>query len=459
MSNGIRMWAFWRRLEYLVGFAVLVSLIGVGFYYLYIYKEPTCFDALANGNERGVDCGGSCTRICSVDVIQPRELWVRSFKIQDGQYNAVAYIENRNLNSGVPALTYTIGLYDKDGLITERTGTTVLPPGSVYPIFEGRINTGTRIPTLTTIKLSDDTLWLPAEAGREQFKIERRELKNADTKPVLVASLTNTALDEAKNVEIVATIFDVKGNALTSSRTVVDYFGGRTTRDVVFTWPLPIAKTVRSCEVPTDVVLAIDLSGSMNDDGGDPAEPVSSVLKAASSFVSRLKVQDQIGVVTYATNASTKEVLTADKDRIGTVVQGLTILPADETGSTNTGDAILRAREELSSSRHNPNARKVLVLFTDGLANAPEETPEVYAEDAATALKNDGVEIYVIGLGEKVNESFLRAIASNDTSYFKAGSVQTVDSIYRKVTSALCEDGAAVIEIIPKTSASFAPLQ
>lgn len=444
---------------YLIGLFVFLTLMSTGLYYLFAYEAPTCFDLSRNGDERGIDCGGSCTRICSIDIIPPAELWVRSFKIQDGQYNAVAYIENRNMNVGTPELAYTIGLYDSGGLITERTGTTVLPPGSVYPIFEGRIETGSRVPTQTTIELSEDVVWLPAEAGREQFKIERRELKSADSKPVLTASLTNTSLAEAKDVEIVATIFDAKGNALTSSRTFVEYFGGRTTKDVVFTWPRPIAKTVRSCQVPTDVVIAIDLSGSMNDDGGNPPEPVSSVLTAASAFVTRLKENDQVSIITYATDAITQEVLTPDKTRVGQVVKNLNIAKKDETGSTNTGDALKRGYEELLSQRHNPDARKVLVLLTDGLANAPGERPEEYAQERAEELKRADVEIFTIGLGEKVNEAFLRSIASSKSSYLKAASAGTVDQIYRSVTGAICEDGVAVIEIVPKTSASFAPLR
>lgn len=456
----MRVWAFWRRLQYATGTALFCGLIGGLLYATYWYTPPSCFDTVQNGDESGVDCGGKCVRICAMSVIQPTELWVRAFEIRDGQYNAVAYIENRNLNVGTVALTYTIGLYDAAGLITERSGSTILPPDGVYPIFEGRIETGNRVPTQAFIELNDDdVVWVPAEEGREQFKVESRALGDADTKPILNASLTNTSLEEARDVEIVATIFDAKGNALTASQTLVPYFAGRTTRDVVFTWPSPIAKTVRTCEVPTDVVLGIDLSGSMNDDGGDPPEPVTSVLNAASAFANRLKRDDQVAVVTYATDAVLREQLTAEKVEIAKEIRDLTILPESERGSTNTGDAIIRAREELASGRHNADARKVFVLLSDGLANAPGEDPEGYALAAARALKESGAEVFTIGLGANVNDAFLRSIASSEAQYFKAASAGTVDGIYRQITSAICEDGAAVIEIVPKTTASFAPLR
>jgi len=450
-----RPWAFWRRVQYLIGVLFVLVLVGTGTYFSFFYETANCFDGSQNGDERGVDCGGSCTRICVADTFKPRVLWAKSFRVTDGQYNAVAYIENINSEAGSPEVSYTLSLYDSTGLITQRSGTTVLPPDSVYPLFEGRILTEGRVPTKTVVELEDPELWLPAEVGREQFVVESRQLMDVDSMPRLEAQITNNELTEAKDVEIIATIFDAARNALTSSRTVVEHFAPKTTETVFFTWPEPIAKTLRSCEVPTDVVLALDLSGSMNDEGGTPPQPITSVLRAAESFIDRLKDGDQVGVVRYATDASVAATLGGDSAAARGVVGGLAITPQDEVGSTNTGDAIIEAGEELGSTRHNTNARKVLVLLTDGFANAPGETPEQYALDAANTLKADDIEIFTVGLGDNVNEVFLQQISSGDGYFFKAASADTVDRIYRSITEAICEDGPAVIEIIPKTDTNF----
>lgn len=455
----IRWWALWRRVQYGIGFLLVLALIGTGIYYAYWYKAPTCFDETQNGEERGVDCGGICKRVCEFEITPPKALWTEAFKIIDGQYNVVAYIENRNTSVGSPALKYTFKLYDAAGVIIERTGTTVLPPDSTYPIFEGRVMTGDRVPTRTTIEFASDAVWLPGEFGREQFTLERRELTNADSKPRLTAQLRNNALAEARNVEVVATIFDISGNPLTSASTFVDYFGGRTTQPVTFTWPQPIAKTVKSCEVPTDVVLAIDLSGSMNNDGKNPPEPITAVLAAAKSFVAHAKENDQIGVVTYATNAVLAQELTHDNGRVSTVVSKLSIDPKEEQGSTNIGDAVKRMQEELSSERHSENARKVAIIITDGLATAPEKDPEIYAEDAATAIKALGVQVFTIGLGKDLNEAFLKKLASTESQYYNAPTSKDLNAIYASITKAICEEGAAVIEIIPKPQTTFVPLQ
>lgn len=453
-----RPWAFWRKLQYGSLVAVFLMLVLFGAYRTYFYAPPSCFDNRQNGDERGVDCGGACTRICAADVAQPTVEWARSFAVAGSQYNAVAYIQNTNQSAASPEVPYTLSLFDADGLITTREGTTILPPDSVYPIFESRIQTGGRVPTQTFVELGAATTWVPAAAGREQFTVNSRTLTGADARPRLEASITNNALTPANNVEVVATIFDARGNALTASRTFIDHFDARGTETAIFTWPQPIAKTVRSCEVPTDVVLAIDLSGSMNNDGGDPPQPISAVLTAAEAFANRLRSNDQAGVVTFATEGSLAAPLTSDLDSVESTIAGLAIDPAEERGSTNTGDALLKAGAELRSARHNEAARRVVVLLTDGLATAPDENPDQYALDAAATLKSEGVTIFTIGLGQDVNMDFVRQLANSEGQAYAALSSGQIDGIYQKITAALCEDGAAVIEIIPKTTASFSQL-
>lgn len=448
-----------RRVQYGTGFGLFWILVFTLVYYQYFYNAPTCFDNGQNGSEQATDCGGTCTRICAFTVTKPEATWARSFKVQDGQYNAVAYIANKNKIAASPKLTYTFALYDAQGLITERKGETILPPDSVYPVFETRLSTGGRVPTQTFITLDEVEVWLPATVGRDQFTITDRELKEADGTPRLDAKIRNNALTQANKVEVVATIFDAKGNALTSSRTFIDNFAPRSEASVVFTWPEPIAKTVRSCEVPTDVILAIDLSGSMNSDGMKPPQPLTSVLSAAQAFVSRLRASDQVGVVTFATDALVQTPLTSQLPIAKDAISKLFITPKEETGSTNQGAAFSQVLQEFSSERHSTQARKVVILLTDGLATAPDENPEVFALENAQKVKDAGINVFTIGLGKDVNMEFVKSLASAPSQSFQAISASDVDRIYKTITGSLCENGVATIEIIPKTDASFAPLR
>lgn len=454
-----RPWAFWRQVQYGSGFGFVLLIIFSIVYMQYIYSSPTCFDNKQNGGEQAVDCGGSCTRICAMSVNEPEAKWARSFRVADSQYNAVAYIENNNKVAASPELTYTFSLYDADGLIVERSGKTILPPDSVYPVFEARINTNGRVPTQTFIELDPVSLWIPAKVGRDQFTVTDRKLSEADGSPKLEAKIRNNALTPADEVEVIATIFDANGNALTSSRTFLDNLQPRSEAQAVFTWPEPIAKTVRSCEVPTDIILAIDLSGSMNSDGDNPPQPLTSVLGAAHSFIKRLQENDQVGVVTFATQGAVHTPLTNQLGTASEQVKKLSIDPKEETGATNPGDALLRVLEEFNSPRHSMQARKVVVLLTDGLATAPDKDPDLFALQNAQLVKESGINIFTIGLGESVNMDFVKSLASSPLQSYQAVSTADVDRIYKMITTALCEDGSAVIDIVPKTDASFAPLQ
>jgi Mg-chelatase subunit ChlD len=455
--EGVRMWAFWRRIQYGSLYFTVLALCTVGVYYGYFYQAPTCFDSKLNGEELAVDCGGACTRICPFTVAPPTVTWSKSFAANQGEYNAVAYIENSNQFAGTPALSYTFTLKDSTGVITTRSGTTVLPPNSTYPVFEGRISTSGRVPTETTLTLEPASLWLPYGVDGSRFKTSDLSLTGADDRPRLTARIDNTTLESATDIEVIATIFDARGTPLTSSETFVDSLAGRGSQEITFTWPQPIAKTLRSCAVPTDVVLAIDLSGSMNNDSPTPPQPITDVLAAAEKFVAALTPGDQVGLVTFASSAILDTTLSSSTASLATKLPTLRIDPKEERGTTNTGDALKVAAAELASTRHNDNARRVLVLLTDGLATSPGEDPSAYAI-AQSALIGDEVTLFAIGLGAGADQAFLEKITKKEQVYM-APTTATLEGIYQSITAAICEDGAARIDVIPKTGDNFAPLQ
>jgi len=460
MTN-FRPWAAFRRFYYGTGALTIVSCIGVLVYFTNYYVPPGCFDGKQNAGERGIDCGGACVRICSIDVTPPVIRWADSFEIEPGQYNAVAYIENQNAVAATRQLRYTFELTNNGVVVASRSGTTILPPNSTYPVFEGRIFTDSRqAVTDTSIRLDAVEVWQPAALGREQFRTTDLVLKDTDTSPRLDAVIENRELTGVGEVEVVATIFNSLGEPLTASQTFIDQLRGRSSETVVFTWPNSIAKTVRSCEVPSDVIMAIDLSGSMNNDGDTPPQPLTDAVTAAAAFVEQLRQTDLVGVVTFATDAELVTPLSGASTQVADTIRNLVIDPASETGFTNTMDGIRRATEELSSARHNKDARRVVVLLTDGLPTAPDiDDVSSEAITAAAALRATGADIYAIGLGAGVNASFITALVDEPSKAFIAPSGEDLARIYQEISTDLCEVGPTRIDIIPKTSTNFTPLR
>lgn len=462
MSKGsIRLWAVGRRIQYGLGFTTFWVLVGSLVYYVNFYQPANCFDRILNGDETAVDAGGSCVRIDVATVVPPKVIWSKSFKVVDGQYNTVAYVENQNQIAATPELKYTFELLNQGEVVAKRSGVTVLPPNSVYPIFEGRILTEQNSPvTETRLILEPADMWLPASIGRDQFRSVDINLIGADVRPRLNVKIENTELTPAGNVEVVATVFSENGVPVTASQTFIERIEPRSTQDIVFTWPNTIAKTIKSCIIPTDVAVVIDLSGSMNNDGGEPPQPVTAALGAAGQFINSLNTEDQVAVVTFATRAELVTELNHIHGAVANGVVDLSINPVEETGYTNTSEALLMAQTELNSERHNQDARRVVVLVTDGLPTASGKADVItLAQETAIALSEDNIEVYAIGLGQNVDINFINKIASElDNAYF-APTGADLNKIYTEITSSLCESGPTKIDVIAKTKTNFAPLQ
>lgn len=182
--------------------------------------------------------------------------------------------------------------------------------------------------------------------------------------------------------------------------------------------------TCSAVPLPLDVMLLIDCSGSMRYD-------LESEKTAAQGFVDRLNpAQDQVGVVSFSTSAQLVHHLTHDFNAVKSAIQGL-----EYSGWTNMSAALNTGQAELVSVRHNPSARPVIILMSDGV---PEEvdTPAA-ALSAAQAAKNAGTRIFTIGLGS-VNHSLMQQLASSPGDYYSAPTSANLDAIYQAIAGSLC---------------------
>ncbi len=450
-------WSSRRRFSYAsITTVALLFAVGIPMYFIY-HKPPSCFDGKQNKDETGIDCGGGCSQVCSQEVAPLVVRWSRAFKVTPGNYNAVAYVENPNISAGVKSISYRFDLFDaKKDLIISRTGKTFISPGAISPVFESAIMVGDRIPVQTFFEITKDPLWFRTDKSYESLSVKNRILSRVDTKPRIDATIVNTSpVKEFHKVETIAVVFGTDGNAIAASRTILPLLSVRESKSIVFTWPYPFSKRVEKCVAPSDIVLLVDTSGSMNDDGGNPPQPISDAKTAATSFVNRLSSDDRVGVVSFATQPELLSTLSPKFNIVTQDISNLSILPKEESGNTNIGEAISIASKELSSfvrDKGDERVRKVIVLLTDGRANLPKVPGgEEFAQEKAAEAKENGVIFYTIGLGDKINSKFLSTVASLPDNYFQALESEDLDSIYRSVSESICERGPSVIDIIPRS--------
>ncbi|MEX0930047.1 MAG: vWA domain-containing protein [Candidatus Paceibacterota bacterium] len=456
-------WATKRKVTILSIIAALVFVVSSFALFSLLYNQPTCFDGIQNKNETGVDCGGVCNAVCPDDASQPIVLWERAFLAAEGRYNLVAYIENPNSSSRASSVGYEFKVYDRDNVLIEAVqGTTSIPPNQLLAVFEGPISLD-REPARVTFRFVDTVSWVSVEErGENPINISNRTFSALETRPRVQAEFTNTTIEPVSNIEAIAIVYDSANVAIGASRTIIDRLErGETTRRT-FTWPQPFETGVDVCQQPADTMLVIDRSGSMQFDSEDPPQPLTDVKASANSFLDKLTDTDKAGVVSFATEASNPidQPLTASLEDVKQTIDSIVIEQPWQEQHTNIADGLLKALEELNSDRRTPDTAGVIVLLSDGVATRPlpparsgldrEEYPKQQAFDAAQRVADEGVALYVIGLGDEASGDFLKDLAPSPEHHFFAPSTGQLDQIYQDVATSICDRGVAVVRILTR---------
>ncbi len=246
-------WAFKRQFFYIVILILFVSIFGFLIISPSFNKAPSCFDNKKNGNETGVDCGGSCAIACFEQVDPISILWSRTFRVVSGRYNAVAYLENHNKNTAVNKINYRFRFADSNNIyIGKREGSTYVPPSGKFAVFEPGIDIGNSIPVYTTFEFTSSPQWVTVseeKINQIQVLVSNVNLKDESTSPRLSATVKNNSLFTIPGVNIIAILYDALGNSAAVSSTYIDILNGEETRDINFTWPEPIAGKIVAKEI------------------------------------------------------------------------------------------------------------------------------------------------------------------------------------------------------------------
>lgn len=154
--------------------------------------------------------------------------------------------------------------------------------------------------------------------------------------------------------------------------------------------PQGIEQNVRTSTEGIDIMLSIDVSGSMLARDFKP-DRITAAKEVAASFISD-RVGDRLGLVAFAGEAFTQSPLTTDQSTLQTLLARIRSgLIEDGTAIGNgLATAINRLRESEAKS-------KVIILLTDGINNRGEIAPMTAAEIA----RAQGIRVYTIGVGSR----------------------------------------------------------
>ncbi len=200
--------------------------------------------------------------------------------------------------------------------------------------------------------------------------------------------------------------------------------------------PERVGRPVEMTRAARDVVLAIDISGSMDardfrGTDGEPVQRFEAVRNVVEEFV-RGRDSDRMALIVFGSKAYVQAPLTEDLD---TIVELLNRTEVGMAGPhTALGDSIGLAIRTFEASEIED---RLMILLSDGSDTASRMSPVNAAEIAA----GDGVEIITIGVGDpeasgedRVDLAALQDIARRTGgAYFFAADQATLKSVYDRV--------------------------
>lgn len=168
------------------------------------------------------------------------------------------------------------------------------------------------------------------------------------------------------------------------------------------------------------------------------ANPFDGTIAAAEYFTTLFNPSyDKIGVAKFSTNSASVTALSGSLSNVKTSIHNF----APPSGSTNIAGGMAAGRLILDGSGKRANAVRVLVLLTDGIANyvcgnnssyatsdynalpcsqtystGEGSTADSHAYSEAQRAKSGDIIIFTIGLGDGVQDSFLKRLADGGTA-------------------------------------------
>lgn len=217
--------------------------------------------------------------------------------------------------------------------------------------------------------------------------------------------------------------------------------------------PRVLRETVTVSSEGIDIVLAFDISGSMQAEDFQPTNRFTVARQVLEDFIAGTE-GDRLALVVFAAKAFTQSPLTLDYSMVRQLLDQVRIGMVDESG-TAIGMAIATSAARLEKS----DARsRIIILLTDGMNNAGAIDP-ITAAKAAGAM---GVKIYAVGVGSEegalipvddpifgrtyarnpdgsyqrtmMDEATLRTIAElSGGKYYRAADPDTLRKIYEEI--------------------------
>lgn len=179
--------------------------------------------------------------------------------------------------------------------------------------------------------------------------------------------------------------------------------------------------TLQSSSRPLSVMLALDTSLSMADDG-----KLRQAQDAAIAFVGQMRPIDRVAVIQFGSSFSDTSAFTSDRTTLANRIETLTA-----SGNTRLYDALVSA---LNTTTITVDGSKAVVLMTDGRdTESAADLSQVMELIQQTQLR-----VYTIGVGNDLDEHVLSQIAEMSGGHFyRAIDANDIGNAFRLMSNQL----------------------
>lgn len=182
-----------------------------------------------------------------------------------------------------------------------------------------------------------------------------------------------------------------------------------------------------------------------------PAQPMQAVKDAVAQMMetlAALESPDRISLEVYGTVGVHEVDLTSDFEAVSNRLREMQA--AHHGHYTNIGGGLQRAIEELSGPRARKFSRKVIILYTDGVANINRNLnydlsgAKQYAWEMAGEAARRGYRIYAVSVGSEADKAFMDRIAElgNGEHFHAEGTIAQYSAQLEKILNILSSQRA-----------------
>jgi Ca-activated chloride channel family protein len=190
-----------------------------------------------------------------------------------------------------------------------------------------------------------------------------------------------------------------------------------------------IKRAWRNDRKAANIVLVVDTSGSMSDEG-----KLDQAKQGLRVFFAQLAPQDRVGLISFNDKVSRAVPVVpfgSNRARLQRAVDDL--FPDGQTAVYDATQAGLREVQGL----RDPTRINAVVVLTDGEDNQSQTDQRAVVSELSRQSRSEGltVRVYTIAYGSEANKSALEQIASSSGGKEYDGDPKKIESVYRSISS------------------------